>query len=62
MENNHVSVLEIDLNAIDFNLQFFKSKLNTTTNILVVVKAFGYGTSAIEIAKYIKNKVAYKKS
>jgi len=59
MENNHVSVLEIDLNAIDFNLQFFKSKLNTTTNILVVVKAFGYGASAIEIANHIKDKVAY---
>lgn len=59
MENNHVSVLEIDLNAIDLNLQFFKSKLNTTTNILVVVKAFGYGTSAIEIATYLESKVAY---
>ena len=59
MENNHVSVLEIDLNAIDFNLQFFKSKLKSTTNILVVVKAFGYGSSAIEIANHIKNEVAY---
>ncbi|MEX1384316.1 alanine racemase [Lutibacter sp.] len=59
MENNHVSVLEIDLNAVDFNLQFFKSKLNTTTNMLVVVKAFGYGATAVEIANHIKNKVAY---
>jgi alanine racemase len=59
MENNHVSVLEIDLNAIDFNLQFFKSKLNSTTNILIVVKAFGYGSSAVEIAKHLKDKVAY---
>lgn len=59
MENNHVSVLEIDLNAIDFNLNFFKTKLKPTTNILVVVKAFGYGTSAVEIAKHISEKVAY---
>ena len=59
MENNHVSVLEIDLNAIDFNLQFFKSKLKPTTNILVVVKAFGYGSSATDIAKYLEHKVAY---
>jgi len=59
MENNHVSVLEIDLNAIDFNLQFFKSKLNPATNILVVVKAFGYGSNAVEIAKHLEPKVAY---
>ncbi|UMB53208.1 alanine racemase [Lutibacter sp. A64] len=59
MENNHVSVLEIDFNAIDFNLEFFKSKLKPSTNILIVVKAFGYGSSAVEIAKHLAPKVAY---
>jgi alanine racemase len=59
MENNHVTVLNIDLNAVDFNLNYFKSKLKNTTNILVVVKAFGYGSSAVEIAKHIANKVTY---
>jgi len=46
MENNHVTLLEIDLNAINYNFNYFKSKLNNTTKILVVVKAFGYGSSA----------------
>ncbi|UMB59722.1 alanine racemase [Lutibacter sp. A80] len=59
MENNHVSVLEIDLNAIDFNLEFFKSKLKPSTKTLIVVKAFGYGSSAIEIAKFLAPKAAY---
>lgn len=59
MENNHVTVLNINLNAIDFNLNYFKSKLKKSTKILVVVKAFGYGSSAVEIAKHIVNKVDY---
>lgn len=59
MENNHVTVLNIDLNAVDFNLNYFKSKLKDTTKILVVVKAFGYGSSAVEIAKHIAQKVHY---
>lgn len=59
MENNHVTVLNIDLNAIDFNLNYFKSKLKKTTKLLVVVKAFGYGSSATKIAKHLAEKVDY---
>lgn len=59
MKNNHVTTLEIDLDAIDFNLNFFKSKLKKNTKVLIVVKAFGYGSSSIEIAKYLEKKVNY---
>jgi len=59
MKNNHVTTLQIDLNAVRFNLDYFKSTLKDNTKILVVVKAFGYGSDAIEIAKCIQNKVAY---
>lgn len=59
MENNHVTVLNINLNAIDFNLSYFKSKLKNTTKVLVVVKAFGYGSSATKIAKHLAKKVDY---
>jgi alanine racemase len=59
MKNNHVTTLEIDLNAIDFNFNYFKSKLYDTTKILVVIKAFGYGSSAVEIAKHLEHKVDY---
>lgn len=59
MENNHVTVLNINLNAIDFNFNYFKSRLKNTTKILVVVKAFGYGSSAIKVAKHLANNVDY---
>lgn len=59
MINNHVTKLLIDLNAVKFNLNYFKNKLQENTKILVVVKAFGYGSDAIEIAKSIQNDVAY---
>ena len=49
--NNHVTVLEIDGNAILHNLNYFKKKLNPETKILAVVKAFGYGSDAVQIAK-----------
>jgi len=57
--NNHVTFLKIDLEAVDYNLTYFKSKLNKSTKLLVVVKAFGYGSDAIKIAKHIQDKVAY---
>ena len=59
MENNHVTVLEIDLNAIEHNLNVFKLKINPETKVLAVVKAFGYGSSSVEIAKFLEPKVAY---
>ncbi|MDF1516430.1 MAG: alanine racemase [Lutibacter sp.] len=59
MGNNHVTALEIDLNAIEHNLNHFKSKLLPETKVLAVVKAFGYGSSSVEIAKFLESKVAY---
>ena len=53
--NNHITVLEIDGNALKHNLQYFKNKLENDTKVLVVVKAFGYGSEASEIAKYLEN-------
>ncbi len=57
--NNHVTVLEIDASAIKHNLDFFKQKLKPETKLLVVVKAFGYGSDGVEVAKIIEEDVAY---
>lgn len=57
--NNHVTVLEIDGNALQHNLHYFKNKLETNTKVLVVVKAFGYGSEAVKVAKFLENEVAY---
>lgn len=57
--SNHVTVLEIDANAILHNLNYFKQQLQPQTKILVVVKAFGYGSDAVEIAKIVQDQVNY---
>ena len=59
-EKTHETVLEINLNAISHNLNFYKSKLKPSTKIMVMVKAFGYGNGGFEIAKLLEHhKVDY---
>lgn len=59
-EKNHETVLEINLDAISYNLNFYKSKIKPTTKIMVMVKAFGYGNGGYEIAKLLEHhKVDY---
>ncbi len=59
-EKTHETVLEINLNSISHNLSFYKSKLNPTTKMMVMVKAFGYGSGGFEIAKLLEHhKVDY---
>ena len=57
--NNHVTVLEIDGNALEHNLNYFKQKLNPETKILAVVKAFGYGSDGVQVAQFLQDKVDY---
>lgn len=59
-EKTHETVLEINLNAISYNLNFFKSKLKPNVKLMVMVKAFGYGSGGLEIAKLLEHhKVDY---
>ncbi len=54
-EKTHETVLEINLNAISHNLNFFRSKLRKGTKLMVMVKAFGYGSGGFEIAKLLEH-------
>lgn len=54
-EKTHETVLEINLNAISQNLNYFKSKLNSATKLMVMVKAFAYGSGSFEIAKLLEH-------
>jgi alanine racemase len=54
-EKTHETVLEINLNAISHNLNYYKSKLEPDTKIMVMVKAFGYGNGGFEIAKLLEH-------
>lgn len=59
-EKTHETILEINLNAISHNLNYFKSKLQPKTKLMVMVKAFGYGSGSYEIAKLLAHhKVDY---
>jgi len=56
----HDTVLEIDLNAMVSNLQFYRSKLRPGVKIMAMVKAFSYGSGSFEIANMLQfHKVDY---
>ena len=56
----HGTVMEIDLDSVIHNLNFFKSRLKSSTKIMVMVKAFAYGSGSIEIANILQyHKVDY---
>src|SRR5690606_24515346 len=59
-EKTHETVLEINLNSIAHNLKFYRSRIKPETKIMVMVKAFGYGSGSYEIAKLLSHqKVDY---
>lgn len=47
----HGTVLEIDLDAIRHNLNHYRSLLPAGTKVMAMVKAFGYGSGALELAR-----------
>ncbi len=50
----HETVLDIDLDAIVHNYNFYRSKLNPKTKMICMVKADGYGTGSSEVAKTLQ--------
>ena len=52
---NHETFLEINLDAVVQNLNFYKKKLEKTTRIMAMVKAFAYGLGNKEIANLLQN-------
>jgi alanine racemase len=56
----HGTVMEIDLDAMVHNLNYIKSGLNVDTKLMVMVKAFAYGSGSIEVASLLQyHKVDY---
>jgi Alr-MurF fusion protein len=50
----HETVLEINLNAVVHNLNLFRSRLKPETKLMVMVKAFAYGSGSYEIANTLQ--------
>lgn len=59
-EKLHGTRLEINLEAVTQNLNYYKSLLRPATKIMVMVKAFAYGSSGFELARLLQyHKVDY---
>ena len=50
----HDTVMEIDLGALVHNLNYFRARIPDQTKIMVMVKAFGYGSGSIELANVLQ--------
>src|SRR5690606_14865854 len=54
-EKTHETVLEINLDHITHNYNFYQSLVKPQTRIMVMIKAFGYGNGSYEIAKQLEH-------
>lgn len=50
----HETVLEINLNAIIHNLNYYRSLLRPGTKVMAMVKAFAYGSGSFEISNVLQ--------
>ena len=50
----HETILEVNLDAIIHNYNYFRSKLHPSTKMVCMVKAFGYGAGSYELAKTLQ--------
>lgn len=53
-QKSHETVMEIDMNAMVNNLNYFRSKISPLTKIMAMVKAFSYGSGSYEIANLLQ--------
>lgn len=51
----HETVLEVNLDSIVANFNYFRSHLPSTTGLIAMVKASGYGAGSYEIAKTLQD-------
>ena len=53
-EKAHETVLEINFNHLVGNLNHFRSKVKPETKLMVMVKAFGYGSGNLEVSNVLQ--------
>lgn len=54
----HETVLEVNLDAVVKNYNFYRSRVKPETGIVCMVKASGYGAGSFELAKTLQNQGA----
>jgi alanine racemase len=59
-QKSHQTILEINLNALINNLNYFRSLLKPDTKVMAMVKALAYGSGSYEVASVLQHhKVDY---
>jgi len=51
--HRHETVLEVHLNRVVHNLNYYRSKLKPQSKLMAMVKAFAYGSGAVEVARVL---------
>ncbi|PTM05429.1 MAG: bifunctional UDP-N-acetylmuramoyl-tripeptide:D-alanyl-D-alanine ligase/alanine racemase [Bacteroidetes bacterium] len=51
--HRHETVLEVHLNRVVHNLNYYRSKLKPEAKLMAMVKAFAYGSGAVEVARVL---------
>ena len=57
-EKQHESVLEVNLEAVTHNFNFYRSHLKPDTKIVCMLKASGYGAGSLELARTLQSQGA----
>lgn len=59
-KKTHCTQLEINLDALQHNLTYFKEQIGPDVKLMVMLKAFAYGTGAVEIGQILQQQgIAY---
>ena len=59
-QHSHTTVLEVNLQAMARNINYFRSQIGSSTRLVAMVKASGYGTGEVEVAQMLqKQGIAY---
>lgn len=54
MQKVHETVLEVNLNAMVDNLNYYRSFMKPETKLVCMIKADAYGAGSVEIAKTLQ--------
>lgn len=54
VQKTHGTILEINLDAITNNLNYYRDKIGQPTKMMVMVKAFAYGAGSTEVANLLQ--------
>jgi len=54
--HSHKAQLEVNLSALEHNVNFYKSRLKEETKLMIVLKADAYGAGSVAIARFLEKK------